>query len=461
MTVNRAYKRTSVNQVELSSLLETAARIGSTGKTVVGLDISKSEIVARLRWNDSSVERPWSVKNPLGIDDFVELLRGLKPHVASLIVGLESTGTYGEAVRRKLTLAEIEVHRLSGKAVSDYKEVFDGVPSQHDGKDAAVIAELTAFGKGTPWPFVEAPATIQAMKHQVARLVSFRDHQVRWLGRLEGLLAEHWPELTGLLELGGVTMLSLLKHYRGPAAVAADAEAANRLRGWGRSKLTNDKIARVIESAGTTCGVPIDEFQSRWLSEVADEALSALREVRACEKELSRLVEADVTLRRYAQAVGAATLAVILVTVGDPRNYGSGGALLKALGVNLKELSSGRRMGELAITKRGPAQARQWLFLWALRAVQRTELKSWYEEFIQVGKRREGQRSSEHRKMKGIVAMMRKLPRGLRHAMVHEEDFDYAKLLAPPARTSPSRRRRLRRRAAKRRAAVANPSETA
>ena len=36
------------------------------------------------------------------------------------------------------------------KASHDYAEVFDGVPSQHDGKDAAVVAELAALGKASP-----------------------------------------------------------------------------------------------------------------------------------------------------------------------------------------------------------------------------------------------------------------------------------------------------------------------
>ena len=42
-----------------------------------------------------------------------------------------------------------------------------------------------------------------------------------WLGRLEGLLARHWPEDTRLLTLGSGTLLRLLAHYGGPAGVAA------------------------------------------------------------------------------------------------------------------------------------------------------------------------------------------------------------------------------------------------
>ena len=48
--------------------------------------------------------------------------------------------------------------RVSNKASHDYAEVFDGVPSQHDGKDAAVVAELAALGKCQPWAYEPASA---------------------------------------------------------------------------------------------------------------------------------------------------------------------------------------------------------------------------------------------------------------------------------------------------------------
>jgi len=41
-----------------------------------------------------------------------------------------------------LSESGIRVQRVSGKAVSDYHEIFDGVPSQHDGKDAAMLLNL-------------------------------------------------------------------------------------------------------------------------------------------------------------------------------------------------------------------------------------------------------------------------------------------------------------------------------
>ena len=43
--------------------------------------------------------------------------------------------------------------RVSNKASHNYAEIFDGVPSQHNGKDAAVVAELAGLGKAQPWEY--------------------------------------------------------------------------------------------------------------------------------------------------------------------------------------------------------------------------------------------------------------------------------------------------------------------
>ena len=146
MPTKRNYRRVKVNDISVTSLIETAIEKGDRGASV-GLDVAKHEIVAVLRWANGSFERPWSVRNPDEIGLLIPLLVSLKEVCGSLTIGLESTGTYSEAVRQAMTAASLEVHRLSGKGVCDYKEIFDGVPSQHDGKDAAMIAELTTSKK--------------------------------------------------------------------------------------------------------------------------------------------------------------------------------------------------------------------------------------------------------------------------------------------------------------------------
>src|SRR5712692_5686036 len=146
---SKAYRATAVNRVDARVLGQ-----GHPGQPVtVGLDIGKYRVLAVARWPDAQWERPWLVANPEQLPDLLALLRRLgQDH--PLTVALEPSGTYGDPVRQALTDAGLPVLRVSPKAAHDYAEVFDGVPSQHDGKDAAVVAELAALGKAAPWPYV-------------------------------------------------------------------------------------------------------------------------------------------------------------------------------------------------------------------------------------------------------------------------------------------------------------------
>lgn len=167
--------------------MEEVLRSAPAGAVTAGLDIGKCEVYAVVRWKDGSFERPWRTQNPAEIATLAGLLRKVADH-RPLVVGMESTGTYGDVVRAKLDQTGLAVHRVGGKAAHDYAEVFDGVPSQHDGKDAAVIAELAAFGKSTPWPYRLASDTDAEMAYWVDWLDAQQKIQQIWTGRLSGHL---------------------------------------------------------------------------------------------------------------------------------------------------------------------------------------------------------------------------------------------------------------------------------
>ena len=424
MKSKKTYRRVAVKKVCVDALIEQAVLFGGP-QTTVGLDIAKKEIVVVVRWESDQFEQPWSVKNCSEVGELLELLKRLRLTCDGLRVGMESTGTYGDIVRRQLTLEGFDVQRVSGKAVSDYAEIFDGVPSQHDGKDAAMIAELVAFGKGTAWPYREDSEAEQQMKHQVRRLDAFQKQMNTWLGRIEGLMARHWPELTELLELNSATLLETLAHYGSPARLAADPEGRRNLRRWGRAGLKPQTIDRLLETAGQTRGVPTSESDRRWIQEVAGLALSALREVQGCTQALKQLVErsddpAMRAIHSLSAEIGLVTTCVLWAAVGDPRNYDCAGAYLKALGLNLRECSSGKHQGQLKLTKRGPSIARRWLYFLALRAVQREEVKPWYAGKVN--------RDRQHGKMRGLIGVMRKLSRSIWHVRNTGEPFDWSKV---------------------------------
>src|SRR5258708_28071100 len=142
----KAYRAMRVKDVEVERLTQCKA-----GEPIsVGIDMGKCNFFAVCRWADGAFERRWKNDNPGDILEFVGLLERLGLGRKRL-VAMESSGTYGDALRQALADAGIALQRVSGKAAHDYAEVFDGVPSQHDGKDAAVGGGMGALAQGRGW----------------------------------------------------------------------------------------------------------------------------------------------------------------------------------------------------------------------------------------------------------------------------------------------------------------------
>ncbi|MFZ0780211.1 MAG: transposase [Candidatus Sulfotelmatobacter sp.] len=412
-----AYRAVNVKQVFIEPLV--ADKAGLTAD--VGIDVSKSDLLAVLRWSDSRFERPWRVKNPEEIPDLIHRLQPLAEG-RSLTIALESTGTYGDALRQALTDAKLSAHRVSGKAVHDYAEIFDGVPSQHDGKDAAIVAELAALGKSSPWPYQPPTEFDQELEYWVERADTQQRIEMIWLGQLEALLARHWPEATRYLELSSETLLQVLMAYGGPAGLAADPGAAKRLRSWGGRFLDEEKIERFVQVAGSSIGVRQTAVDRRRIEECARAAWTAKHEVQKAAATAEKLAQDHTILARLAAVVGWMTACVLWVFLGNPANYHCAEAYRKAMGLNLKERSSGRHEGQLKITKRGPGVVRRWLFFAAMRWVQRPGVVEWYE-------------AKKARHPKGgtlaLVAVMRKLALGLHAMVVGSDPFDAKRLFSP------------------------------
>lgn len=271
MKKSRAYRATRVKNVDWEKVLQ-----GHDGEACcLGMDIGKDEVLAVLRWSDGEFERPWKIDNP----QEVTMWSGTVARLAtgrSLTVALEPSGTYGDALRQALADAGIMPHRVSTKAVHDFAEVFDGVPSQHDGKDAALVAELAALGKSSPWPVRHESENDQQLALWVDWLDAHRREFVMWCGRLEGLLARHWPEAWRSLSVRSPTLLRLLEHYGGPAPLAADADAAFRVARWGGRFLQQEKIQRLLRDAQSQA------IGSQVLVVVPDRSAQGCRAERRC-----------------------------------------------------------------------------------------------------------------------------------------------------------------------------------
>lgn len=81
--------------------------------------------------------------------------------------------------------------------------------------------------------------------------------------------------------------------------------------------------------------------------------------------------------------IGLVNTGILLSCHLDPRQYACARSYQKALGLNLKEKSSSRHVGQLKITKRGSAMARKYLYSAALRLIKsHPVVKAWYQRKV-------------------------------------------------------------------------------
>jgi hypothetical protein len=410
MGFKRTYRARPVKQVDLALVSEGRGQQGAH----VGFDMGKKELLAVVRWANGDFERPWLVKNP----DELQVLVGLLTRMAAerpLRLAMEPTGTYGDALRQALSDARLRLDRVGAKAAHDYAEIFDGVPSQHDGKDAAVVAELAAIGKSVEWHYRPPSELDQEMAYHVDWIDAQQRQYAMWLGRLEGLLARHWPEATRWMELSSATLLWSLHRYGGPAGLARDAQAWMELSRRGRRFLAAEKIRGLIRSAATSMGVRQTTIDVQRMQRYAGQALAARTEIAQSRRRLAELARGNAVIQRQAEAVGVATACVLWVHLGNPSEYHCAEAYRKAMGLNLTERSSGMYQGKLRISKRGFSQVRRWLYFGVLRMVAQGPVQQWYRQ----KKAKDGERAKL-----ALIGVMRKLVLALYQVGVNEESFD-------------------------------------
>ncbi|MBT9096501.1 transposase [Methylovulum psychrotolerans] len=347
------YRTKNVNEINWPELRQ---QLGG-GAVTFAVDVAKAQQYALL--TDAAQNVSALVKWELL--ETTALIQGLQQLGCPVTVVMESTGTYGDAMRHQFRQAGFDIWQASAKRVHDAKEIFDGVPSLHDAKAACLIAKLHKEGLTKPWHELdEAGRALNAARRE------YDLHQSQYgrnQNRLEAYLGRHWPEVLALFDLDSVTLEKLLVAYGSPQDIAADAEQAAK---------------QLLE---------------------------------AC-------VVADEGLKEMAALIGKLTAAILIGLHLDPRNFSNAQGFLKALGLNLTEKSSGQYHGQLKISKRGSAVARKYLYLAALRLIQRDPvIGEWYRA-----------KADPKIKMKTVIACLRKLAKALWH-VARGERFDARKLV--------------------------------
>lgn len=408
----RRYRATKIQEVDSAKLMRRAEQ-----QVIVAIDVAKEDFYAALVDEGGQVIEILKWRHPAESMKFLGLVERLGGNERVEVV-MEPSGVYGDAIRAALEQRGVPVFRVSPKRVHDAAEVFDGVPSLHDAKAATLIARLHLGGASEPWPTEsEHRRRLAAM----LRVLEVHEKEARRnRSRLEGLLARHWPGVTSVMSPDSATMLEVLIEFGGPAAVVERPNRARDLmRRVGGNFLSDAKIDAVTKSAQNSLGVPQLDEELQLVRVVASEARRQRKAANKAKKRLEKLalIEGSAT-KSLAPVIGASTSAVVVASTGEPQKFASSAAYVKALGLNLKEKSSGKLKGRLRITKRGPGVARVFLYLATLRLIQRDGIaRAWYSKKV----------ARDGSKQKALVALMRKLASALWH-VARGAVFDSTKL---------------------------------
>ena len=385
------------------------------GRAIIGVDVAKNMQFAAVFDADRGFKSIFKWQHPDQTQKFVDLCRELRTEEVGVEVAMEPSGTYGDPIRFRLLAAGIPVFRVAPKRVHDSAEVFDGVPSLHDAKAAYLIGKLHLEGATEVWPLPDEKQ--RELRAATDRTEMYEKSYQQHLGRLEAQLARHWPELSHEISLDRASTLSLLAEFGSPQAVALKPErAAETMRKSSRGLLSESVIESVVRSAA---GQPVEMTPNEvaLLRAIVGEAQRMRTSAADAKRELSTLLSGEKSVS-LVQTAGVLLAAALLCRGCD--QLPNAGALEKAAGLNLKVFSSGKKKGGLHITKRGDGRLRQLLYMFAMRMVQRDAVvKAWYVRKVE--------RQGGHAKVKALVALTRKLVRGLWH-VARGEQFDSTKL---------------------------------
>lgn len=413
---NGKYRAIHVNDVEPDFIRNKL----KDRSLIAGVDVAKSEMYAGIGTPDGEVHRIITWTHPGQTREAYETMQSWGCGPIEMV--LEPTGTYDDPLRYQADQLGWDVYRVSPKRMHDASEVYDGVPSQHDAKAASMLVWLHGQGISSRWSLkAERTRRLTTLTNRSTR------QEVQWdrvVGRLEALLARHWPEVIGDWDYASASFLGILQEFGGPKAVRDNRNhVQERMREIGGHWLKQQRINDLLSAAQQTVGVPMTESEREELMRLAERADEIRHEQKRLKTRLTEVIEEkpgyeDVC--RLRREVGTPTAAKFRVSVGDFREFEAPKALINAFGLTLKERSSGTKQGQHHITKRGPGEPRQLLYLATLRKIKDDPVfEAWHDKKVA----REGGK----RKKKSVIALARKYLKGLWH-VARGKDFDSRKL---------------------------------
>lgn len=396
---------------------------------LVTVDIGKTMNVGYCRCPDKTEEKPFSFRNGYqGFNEFwtVIVKTKAKKHLEKIVVGFESTGAYAEPLMHFLKRRGVDLVQVNPLHTKKLKELNGNSPNKTDKKDPKVIADIIELGHALTVIIPEgAVADLRRLTNARERVLQRR---TVLLNQLQDVVFICFPEFLEIMkDVKTKTAYYLLKHYPTPLDIleCGMSRLFNEMKKASHGKLGEKRAKALYDAAETSIG--IREGRIGMILEI-QELLHGIEEcecfMKRIEKELALRLQ-DVPYSKLLlsmKGIGEITVAGLIGEVGDFSKFRTTAELLKCAGLNLFEISSGKRQGSRHISKKGRALMRKLLYFAALCTVRQGGIMhDRYQRHLQNGMK----------KMKALVAISRKLL-GIMFALVRDHKLyqkDYLETL--------------------------------
>ena len=325
-----------------------------------------------------------------------------------VVVGYESTGPYGEPLIHYLKHKPVTLVQVNPMHTKKMKEINDNSPLKSDRKDPRVIADVVRIGHALSVVIPEGDAAY------LRRLNNARERHVRertsLLNQLQQFVFLIFPEFARVLKwIASKTSLYILKKYTTPAKIggAKPEDLGAEMSRQSRGKFGAEHAIALINFAKTTIG--IQEGVEGLVMDI-QHVLIQLELVDRLIAEIEQ--EMELTLQRIPysgkllsiKGLGIVSVAGLIGEIGDFAKFTTQAEIAKLAGLNLYEISSGKRRGQHRISKRGRSLIRKILYYAAIQTVRKNGIMhDYYQRLIAYSRGMKG--------MMALVAVARKLLR--------------------------------------------------
>jgi transposase len=404
----------------MSKIKTKGRKIVNEKTLLVTVDIGKTMNVGYCRCPDKTEVKPFEFQNGYhGFNTFLDSIFKTKAtkKLEHIVVGFESTGSYAEPLMHFLRRRGIQLVQVNPLHTKRLKELQGNSPNKTDKKDPKVIADIIELGHALTVMIPEGAAA------DLRRLTNARERALQrrtaLLNQLQDIVFISFPEFLGIMkDVKTQTAHYLLKHYPTPADILESGldRLISEMKKVSRGKLGIERAKALYEAAKTSVGIQEGHVG---LSLELQEFLLSIEEcerfIARVEEEISRCLR-DIpysSLLLSMKGIGKITVAGLIGEVGNFRKFHSISELLKYAGLDLYEISSGKRKGSRRISKRGRSLMRKLLFFAAIRTVRKDGIMyDHYQRYLQNGMK----------KIKALVAVSRKLL-GIMFAMVRDHNL--------------------------------------